>query len=68
MILVFFPVDYIFKMDSCELMRKVECKFKNLRLEKNVKQVEVKVNALSEVSKELHCLREDFTLLGKKKK
>ena len=45
------------RMDSCEQMRKAECEIKNLELEKNIKEVEAKVNTLSEASEKLHCLR-----------
>ena len=41
-------------------MRKAECDYKNLELEKNVRQVEAKVNVLSETSEELHCLTGDL--------
>ena len=41
-------------------MRKVECEFKNLELEKNVRQVEAKVNVLSKTSEELYCLSRDL--------
>ena len=51
-------------MDSCQQMRKAECEYKNLELEKNVRQVEAKVNVLSETSEELHCLTGD--LIAKK--
>ena len=52
------------RMDSCQQMRKAECEFKSLELEKNVRQVEAKVNVLSETSEELHCLTGD--LIAKK--
>ena len=52
------------RMDSCQQMRKAECEYKNLELEKNVRQVEAKVNVLSETSEELHCLTGD--LIAKK--
>ena len=45
-------------------MRKAACEFKNLETERNVKQVEAKVNALIEASEELHCLSRD--LIAKK--
>ena len=51
-------------MDSSEQMRKAECDYKNLELEKNVKQVEAKVNVLGEASEELHCSSGD--LIAKK--
>ena len=43
------------RKDSCEQMHKAECEFKDLELEKNVRQVEAKVNVSSEASEELHC-------------
>ena len=52
------------RMDNCEQMRKTECEFRNVELEKNFRQVEVKVNILSETSEELHCLTGD--LIAKK--
>ena len=52
------------RMDSCDQMRKAECEYKNLELEKNVKKVEAKINTLSEASEELHCLSGD--LIAKK--
>ena len=52
------------RMDSCQQMCKAECEYKNLELEKNVRQVEAKVNVLSETSEELHCLTGD--LIAKK--
>ena len=51
-------------MDSCQQMCKAECEFKNLELEKNVRQVEAKVNVLSETSEKFHCLTGD--LIAKK--
>ena len=45
-------------------MRKAQCKFENLVLEKNVRHVEPQVNTLSKASEELHCLSED--LIAKK--
>ena len=47
-------------MDSSEQMRKAECDYKNLELEKNIKQVEAKVDVLGEASEELHCLSGDL--------
>ena len=47
-------------MDSCEQMHNAECEYKNLALEKNIKQVKAKVNALGEISEELHCLSGDL--------
>ena len=44
------------RMNSCEQMRKAECEYKNLELEKNVKKVEAKINTFSQASGELHCL------------
>ena len=52
------------RMDSCQQMCKAECEYKKLELEKNVRQVEAKVNVLSETSEELHCLTGD--LIAKK--
>ena len=51
-------------MDSSEQMQKAECVYKNLELERNIKQVEAKVNVLGETSEELHCLSGD--LIAKK--
>ena len=44
------------RMDSFEQMRKAECDYKNLEMEKNIKQVEAKVNVLGKTSEELYCL------------
>ena len=52
------------RMDSCQQMRKAECEYKNLEIEKNVRQVEAKVNVLSETPEELYCLTGD--LIAKK--
>ena len=52
------------RMDSSEKMHKAECEYKNLELEKNIKQVEAKINVLGETSEELHCLSGD--LIAKK--
>ena len=41
-------------------VRKAKCQSKNLVLEKNIRNVEVKVNTLSEASEELHCLSKDL--------
>ena len=41
-------------------MRKAECEFKKLELKKNARQVEAKINTLSEASEELHCLKGDL--------
>ena len=48
------------RMDSSDQMCKAECDYKNLELEKNIKQVEAKVNVLGEASEELHCISGDF--------
>ena len=55
-----FNVSIVDRMDSCEQMRKAECEFKNLELERNLKQVEAKVNILSESPEKLHCLSGDL--------
>ena len=47
------------RMDRSEKMQKAECDYKNLELEKSIKQVEAKVNVLGETSEELHCLSGD---------
>ena len=47
-------------MGSSEQMRKAECDYKSLALEKKIKQVEEKVNVLGEASEELHCLSGDL--------
>ena len=52
------------RMDNSEQMQKAECVYKNLELEKNIKQVEAKVITLGETSEELHCLSGD--LIAKK--
>ena len=52
------------RMDSTEQVLKAECDYKNLELEKNIKQIEAKVNTLGETSEELHCLSGD--LIAKK--
>ena len=52
------------RMNSTEEMLKAECDHKNLELEKNIRQVEAKVNVLGETSEELHCLSGD--LIAKK--
>ena len=52
------------RMDSSEQMQKAECVYKNLELERNIKQVKTKVNTLGETSEELHCLSGD--LIAKK--
>ena len=52
------------RMDSSEQMQKAECDYKNLELEKSIKQVEAKVDVLGETSEELHCLSRD--LIAKK--
>ena len=52
------------RMDSLEQIQKAECDYKNLELEKSIKQVEAKVNTLGETSEELHCLSGD--LIAKK--
>ena len=43
------------RMDSCEQIHKAECEYKNSELEKNVKHLGAKINALGETSEELHC-------------
>ena len=52
------------RMDNSEQMRKAECDYKNLEIEKSIKQVEAKINVLGETSEELHCLSGD--LISKK--
>ena len=49
------------RVDSSGQIRRAECKFKNLELEKNVRDVETKVNTLSEASEELHGSSGDIT-------
>ena len=44
------------RRDSSVHMRKAECQAKHLELGKNIRDVETKVNTLSEASEELHCL------------
>ena len=46
------------------MRRHIKTEDANLELEKNVRQVEAKVNVLSETSEELHCLTGD--LIAKK--
>ena len=43
------------RMDSFEQMQKSECEYTNLELERNIKQVEAKVNTRGETSEGLHC-------------
>ena len=52
------------RMDSFEQIPRAECDYKSLELEKNIKQVEAKINTLGETSEELHCLTGD--LIAKK--
>ena len=44
------------RMENAEQMRKAEGDYKNLELEKNIKEVEAKVNTLGDTSEELHGL------------
>ena len=48
------------RMDNSEQMRKAECDYKNLEIEKSIKQVEAKINVLGETSEKLHCLSGDL--------
>ena len=51
---------FLNRRNSCTHVRKAEFQAKNLELEKNIRDLESKVNTLSEAPEELPCVNEDL--------